>query len=182
MKPVMVVWLAVSCLMLAACSGGSIQFPVTSRPAATTNPTANSGALNPPGAAVSYEIVASGDPAVGAGRTSVTSAWRSGSATPAALAAFPDEAQTTLQQLPAQSGSDLYLAIYGGVQPSSGYEVKIVSIDKHDGGLQVTYQVAGPPPGQGAASVMTHPYVIVRLADTTTQPADVSFVEQPVAR
>ena len=54
-------------------------------------------------------------------------------------------------------------------------------MDKQNNQLQVTYQIAGPPPGQGGATVMTHPYVIARIHDTTLQPADVTFVEQKPA-
>jgi hypothetical protein len=134
------------------------------------------------GETVPYEIVAAGDPMVGSGQNPVAVAWRSGTETPDGLASFPDDAQVALEPLRTQGGSDLYLAIYGGLQASGGYEVKIISVDKLNGRLQVTYQIVGPPPGQGAAAVMTHPYVIARIADTTIQPADVFFVEQKAAR
>jgi hypothetical protein len=175
----MMILLAGAC-MLAACSGNLSQtFVSTIQPPATAQ---TERAAAQTSDAVPYEIVAEGDPMTGTGQNSAAVAWRPGTAEPAGLTAFPDEAQAAWAQLQTQAGSDLYLAIYGGVQPSSGYEVKILAVLKQDNRLQVTYQVAGPPPGQGAATVMTHPYVIARIADTTTAPADVVFVEQKVVR
>lgn len=184
-KPVIVILVVAGCFLLAACSSNLTQFPVSTSQSVSTSTVSSPSALSstvPASGVVPHEIIAAGDPMVGTGKNSTAVAWRSGGETPAALAAFPDEAQTALRQLQAQDGSDLYLAIYGGLQPSSGYEVKIVSLDKLDNRLQVSYQIAGPLPGQGAAAVMTHPYVVARIADATIQPADVIFVEQKPAR
>jgi hypothetical protein len=191
MKLVLAVLLAAGCVWLAACGSNLTQSLLSTTQPRATSISASPGVVSsaqvvsatlPAGAAVPYDILAAGDPMVGTGQNSVAVAWQSGKEAPAALAAFPEEAQTVLGQLTAQGGSDLYLAIYGGLQPSNGYEVKVISMDKRDGWLQVTYQIAGPPPGQGGATVMTHPYVIARLNDTTLQPADVTFVEQKPAR
>jgi hypothetical protein len=176
-------------LLLAACGSelsqslsATIQTKATSVSAGTRAAERASSATVLLGDAVPYEIVAAGDPMVGVGESPVTAAWRPGANLPETLAAFPDEAQAAVEPLRMQAGSDLYLAIYGGVQPSSGYEVKIIAVTQQDNRLQVTYQVAGPPPGQGAATVLTHPYVIARVADTTTAPSDVVFVEQTIVR
>jgi hypothetical protein len=189
MRRVMVVVMLAGSLLLAACSpdlsqslSATIQTKATSVSAGTRAAERAIPATVLISDTVPYEIVAAGDPMVGAGESPVTVAWRLGAKLPETLAAFPDEAQVALEPLRTQAGSDLYLAIYGGQQPSSGYEVKIIAVTQQDNRLQVTYQVAGPPPGQGAATVLTYPYVIARVAETTTAPTDVVFVEQTIVR
>jgi hypothetical protein len=68
--------------------------------------------------------------------------------------------------------------IYGGRQPSGGYAVKIASVTEENGKLMVFYRVEGPPPGQGAADVITYPYAIARVSNVAIDPVDVTFVEQ----
>jgi hypothetical protein len=189
MRRVKVILMVAGSLLLAACHpdlsrslSATIQTKATSENTGTRAAERAIPATVLMGDTVPYEIVAAGDPAVGSGQNTATAAWRPGETTPEALAVFPDEAHAALASLRTPAGSDLYLAIYGGVQPSSGYEVKISAVTQQDNRLQVTYQVAGPPPGQGAATVLTHPYVIARVADTTTAPTAVVFVEQPIVR
>ena len=126
MKPIIVALLTAGCLWLAACSSnltansGIAPSHSTIDPSGVVTSKQSVSVTLAVGEAVPYEIVATGDPMVGSGKNAVTVAWKPGSEAPTALAAFPDEAQTTLGQLPAQGGSDLYLAIYGGLQPSNG--------------------------------------------------------------
>ena len=105
----------------------------------------------------------------------VTLALRGDAPLRAVPEALPDEARAALEEILSQADASLYLVIYGGVQPSSGYKVSIESITRNEGQLTVAYSVIGPGPNEGAATVMTYPYIIVRLADTTTDPDKVIF-------
>lgn len=70
--------------------------------------------------------------------------------------------------------------MYGGMQPSGGYNVEIESIlPQAENKLLVRYRISGPPAGQGAASVITYPYTIVRVTDTAVAASDVLFAAQP---
>jgi hypothetical protein len=192
MKPIFVLLGAAVCLVLSACSGLPQSLMQPTEPASVTSGTPAPDSLDASqqpasasgirGDTVSYEIFAEGDPMAGTGQKSAAVAWRSGSDAPADLAGFPEEALAVLAQMRPQQKSDLYVAIYGGPQPSSRYAVKIISMTEADGKLRVLYQIEGPPPGEGAATVMTHPYVIARVAETALQPADVVFVEQSSPR
>ncbi len=129
-----------------------------------------------------FEIVAQGDPMVGKREASFAVAVRAEGQPQKMLADLPDEAKAALGQVltkPAQP--ELYLVIYGGRQPSSRYAVKINSIALQDGRLKVVYEIAGPPPGQGAADVITYPYAIARVSGVAIDPADVTFIEQKSA-
>lgn len=129
-------------------------------------------------AAVDFEIVAQGDPPVGSGSEPLTLAWRGDAPLRAVPETLPDEARTAMKEVLDQADASLYLLIYGGVQPSSGYTVTIENITRNDGQLTVVYSVSGPGPNEGAATVMTHPYIIVRLADATTDPDQVVFEQR----
>lgn len=125
---------------------------------------------------IDFEIVAQGDPMVGKDSGPVTVALRGDAPLRTVPEALPDEARAALEKLLSQpEAASLFLVIYGGVQPSSGYKVSIESITRNEGQLTVAYSVIGPGPNEGAATVMTYPYIIVRLADTTTDPDKVIF-------
>ena len=124
---------------------------------------------------IDFEVVAQGDPMVGKDSGPVTLALRGDAPLRAVPEALPDEARAALEEILSQADASLYLGIYGGMQPSSGYKVSIESITRNDGQLTVAYSVIGPGPNEGAATVMTYPYIIVRLADTTTDPDKVIF-------
>lgn len=178
---------ALGCFILAACSGLPQSMTLTPEPesmkagvpVSSPLPTDRQAipATDIESEEVSFSVVAEGDPVDGAGMDPVAVAWSPNDEAPAEFASFPDEALAALAQLENQDDSGLYLAIYGGIQPSNRYAVMIVSVTEHAGKIQVLYRVDGPPPGEGAATVMTHPYVIARLDAPEFQPADVIFVE-----
>ncbi len=80
---------------------------------------------------------------------------------------LPEEAQEKLKELLADPGDYQYLVIYPGPQPSGGYQVELVSTSlRSEAGqerLVVAYQVKGPAPDEGAAAVITHPYLILKV-------------------
>jgi len=62
-----------------------------------------------------------------------------------------------------------YILIAAGERPTAGYGVKIVNIyDDGQGRLKVRYRVDGPEPGQAAADVITHPFVLARILASST--------------
>jgi hypothetical protein len=124
-------------------------------------------------------MVAQGDAMVGERVPPFTVALRATDQLPILLDELPSEARTAFKQAMANpEQSDLYLVIYGGRQPSGGYAVKIASVTEENGKLMVFYRVEGPPPGQGAADVITYPYAIARVSNVAIDPVDVTFVEQ----
>lgn len=106
-------------------------------------------------------------------------ALRAGSPVPALL---PDEAREALTKAVSVQDDALYLVVYVGRQPSSGYGVRIVTVAyRVEGGagrLAVTYLIDRPDPNKGGASVITHPYVIARVRGVTVDPAAVTFQAQ----
>ena len=129
---------------------------------------------------VPFEIVAEGAPFVGddTGRP-IMLAIAGSDPDPAIPEGLPDEAQEALRTALAKSDSGLYLVVYTGVRPSSGYAVHIDSVTlRRIAGrdqLVVHYREEAPSPGVGAATVLTHPYVIARVIDSPVGAADVVF-------
>ncbi len=147
-------------LLMAACSSAAVA------------PSASSVSSNAP---IAYEIVAQGDAFVGSGTAPITLALRGDDRSASVPSSLPDEAKTALQKELARGEAALYIVIYGGLQPSNGYAVKIESIAQRGDQLVVKYAVEGPKRGQGAADVITHPYVIARVSNTSKRPSDVVF-------
>jgi hypothetical protein len=92
-------------------------------------------------------------------------------------AALPDELKTGLQEALAQTPQDLYIVLYAGPQPSSGYAVQIEDVQLNGEELQISYRVAPPPPSTGAATVITHPYVLLRAHGEKVASLRVTFIE-----
>ena len=90
---------------------------------------------------------------------------------------LPEEANALLQDALAQTPQDLYLVLYAGPQPSSGYAVQIEDLQLNGEELQITYRVAPPPPSTGAATVITHPYVLLRASGEKVASLRVTFIE-----
>jgi hypothetical protein len=95
---------------------------------------------------------------------------------------LPDEAQEALRTALAKSDSGLYIVVYTGVRPSSGYAVHIDSIALRQVAgrdqLVVNFSEEAPSPSVGAAAVLTHPYVIARVTGSPVGTADVVFEER----
>lgn len=165
----------VICLVLSSC----VSQPVPSEiaPEGVENPTPGSSPTIV-GETVTYSIVAEGTPMTGEEEIPLAVAWRDFNEMPTELEGFPEEAREAIGQLEVVDDDDLYLAIYAGIQPSSRYAVKILSVTEYEGRLTVLYQVEGPPPGEGAATVMTYPFIIARVKTPIIQPSNVIFAEQ----
>ena len=56
-----------------------------------------------------------------------------------------------------------YLLVAAGEKPTAGYNVGITGITGSSDKITVYYQVDGPQPGQPAAQVLTHPYILIRI-------------------
>lgn len=132
-----------------------------------------------PDGELAWTVVKAGDPAVGTESSALAVALR-GSDQTTLPAELPTEATTILRSELAANPTALYLVVYGGMQPSGGYRVDIEAIvPQADNTLLVRYRISGPPAGQGAASVITYPYIIVRVTNTAVAAADVLFAAQP---
>jgi hypothetical protein len=55
------------------------------------------------------------------------------------------------------------IAVFGGEKPTGGYTVRILSIEKDNGGCEVTHRVNAPPRDAILAQVITTPYAVVRV-------------------
>ncbi len=205
MQKLIVCVLLASCVWLAACSPVTPQSPVVQPPAgASSPPTVTLSAVTPKvttpllvapavaatplfrpaiaGEPVPFEIVTQGDAVVGKRVSPFTAAMRTSDQRPTLLSELPPETRAVLDQAIANPGQPaLYLVIYGGRQPTGGYAVKIASVRQENGKLMVLYRVEGPPPGQGAADVITYPYAIARVGSVAIDPAAVTFIEQKSA-
>ncbi len=160
-------------------TNAALSMKVASAAAATTSTVAVA-----PG--IPFEIVAQGSAFVGEGKASVTQALRGDTQLQRAMSAnLPDEAQAALKAAFTHPDPVLYIVIYAGQQPSTGYTVRILSITPYNEAgvdkLAVNYTLDKPSPSQGGATVMTHPYVIARVANTNVRSSDVMFVEQKSA-
>jgi hypothetical protein len=190
----------VGCLAAAACvaatrttapeaqvaAGRSAQLsalsPGPASPAASPQPAARSPQPPVSGAPLSvpFEVVAEGDAPANGRREALTLAVRGQDVRGLLPEALPDVAHDALLGALAGPDSALYVVIYAGAQPSSGYRVRIDAVTRQVEGEQeklvVTYHVEAPT--QGAAAVETHPYVVAQVMATDMQPGDVVFEER----
>jgi hypothetical protein len=169
--------LAIVMAVLAAACG-----PAAPTALPTAVPTALPMATPTPGE-LSFEVVALGAPFVGrADAVPVIWAVRGDNPGRAAPPGLPDEAAAALSKSMATADPALYVLVYLGRQPSSGYGLRIVSMaQRAEAGVQklvVTYALDKPDPNKGAATVITHPFVIARVAGTKIGTANVVFQQQ----
>jgi hypothetical protein len=59
--------------------------------------------------------------------------------------------------------SEQLLLITLGERPSSGYSVFVKSVERNAGNLEITYVEKTPPPGAPSLTVMTSPWVLVKM-------------------
>lgn len=71
---------------------------------------------------------------------------------------------------------EMVVAVFMGSRPTAGFSVEIVSASPRDGKLIVTYREAQPAPGSISAQVLTAPYHIAAVAQSTLP---VAFEKQP---
>lgn len=165
--------LAVALILGSGCVPAAPGTPPTPVPPTSAPPTV---APTP----VAFELVAKGEPFLAPDDAApVLAALRPGGAVPAAL---PDDARGQLTRLLAVQDDSLYLVVYLGRQPSSGYGVRILFVTRgSESGaprLVVTYVLDKPDPTKGAATVITHPYAIARVREAGVEPAAVAFQMQ----
>lgn len=160
-------------LLLCACSPGidlETDFPLSRQvnptepgPSETGNPSRNPPA---PGS-LPFKVIDSGAPTDG-GAAPFALAMRSDQGQDATLRSLPEDARHELEMALAADQASLYLILYAGEMPSSGFSVQIRSIAlEQEGGkkvLLVRYYVQPPDPQSGAATVLSYPYLIVSLS------------------
>lgn len=148
--------------------------------AATVAPSAPNAPLAQPTQAetITFEIIAQGAPFVSKGEAPSTRALRGDDPNKSVPTDLPEEAKSALQNALAASDATLYLIINGGRQPSGGYSVRINSIAQRGNQLVVNYTVQGPKPGEGAAAVLTYPFVIARVKNVSVPASAVVFEKQ----
>ncbi len=61
-----------------------------------------------------------------------------------------------------------FILIAAGPQPSSGYDIAVTSVVESAGQVRVVYKVVAPPPGTGAATVISYPYVLLKVPYSKT--------------
>lgn len=154
--------------------------PGAASPARRASPAGLADGTAAPEGEVPFEIVAQGDTLVGAKRAEPLTLALRGDAPPRLPPGeLPEAAREALREGLTGSDSALYLVIYAGVQPSSGYRVRLDSITARRRGsrrqLLVAYHVEGPGPDQGAAAVRTYPFLVARVQAPGVQPEDVLF-------
>jgi hypothetical protein len=128
---------------------------------------------------VPFEMVAEGAPFVGTGQALFAIAMRGDDPNRNVPNDLPDDGKIALKNSLSTSDASLYLVIYGGRQPSSGYAIRINSVTMRGNQLVVNYTLDKPKPGQGAATVMTHPFAIARVRNVALPADAVVFEQQP---
>jgi hypothetical protein len=128
-----------------------------------------------------FIVVASGDPMEGPAQGQVfTIALRSAAGGQPVPIIGPEEATKVLDMVNADPGLGLFFYIYGGEQPSAGYSVQIRSIvysyGDGRGKYTVRWTLKGPVAGDGAAAVLTHPYILARITNKSVPVANVEFI------
>jgi hypothetical protein len=139
---------------------------------------------------VAFEVIAAAAPPVSTAKVAYSAAFAVSDAASGApeavlkdvLSNLPDQAQQELRQtLSKASGSGtLYAVVFAGQQPSAGYRVSVDAVQRQSGKLVVQYHVMKPDPQQAHAEVITFPYVIVRIPNAGSAPADVRFENKPL--
>jgi hypothetical protein len=127
---------------------------------------------------IPFEIVAEGAPFVGNGQAPSAYAIRGDDPNRNVPNDLPDDGKLALKNSLSTSDASLYLVIYGGRQPSGGYAVRINSVTMRGNQLVVNYTLDKPKPGQGAATVLTHPYAIARVRNVSLPANAVVFEQQ----
>lgn len=64
---------------------------------------------------------------------------------------------------------EIVAAVFLGEKPTGGYEIQIVSADRSDGSLTLSFNEKHPPPGGMTIQAFTQPFHIVRVAATGTE-------------
>lgn len=131
---------------------------------------------------VPFEVIAEGAPFVGKGRAPILLAIRGDDPKRAVPDDLPQTAKDALQKVLAQPTPDLYIVVYTGIRSSSGYQIRVNSLtvrrEAERDWLVVNYSEVKPSVGQGGATVLTHPFVIVRVSNTNIRASDVVFESQ----
>lgn len=127
---------------------------------------------------IPFEIVAQGAPFVSKGETLSTRAIRGDDPNKSVPTDLPEEGKSALQNVLVTSDASLYVVINGGRQASGGYSVRINSVTTRGNQLVVNYTVQGPKPGEGAATVLTYPFVIARVKNISVPASAVVFEKQ----
>lgn len=149
-------------------------------------PTAPSPVASPTAPAVirtvPFEVITEGAPFVGKGHAPILLAIRGDDPKRVVPDDLPQMAKEALQKALAQPAPDLYIVVYAGVRSSSGYQMRINSItirrEAARDWLVVNYSEVKPPVGQGGATVLTHPFVIMRVSNSNVRASDVVFESQ----
>ncbi|MBI5033615.1 MAG: protease complex subunit PrcB family protein [Chloroflexi bacterium] len=156
-------------MMATGCATATAATP-PAPPALATQP-AQSGSIP-------FEVVAQGAPFVSNSETLSMRAIRGDDPNKSVPNDLPEEAKIALRNAFATPDPSLYIVINGGGQPSGGYSVRINSMTMNGSRLVVNYTVQGPKPGEGAATVLTYPFVIARVKNTSVPASAVVFEKQ----
>jgi len=65
---------------------------------------------------------------------------------------------------PADFAREIVVGVFAGQQPTAGYQVEIVSVDREPAEMVVRYRIEGPPSDALVAQTLTQPFHLVRLA------------------
>ena len=168
----------VLCGVLAAACVANATATLRASPKETAPPVSGETEQATPG--VPFEVIAEGAPFDGPEKGPITLAVRADEARRPSIR-LPDEVHSKLDADAQLHKPILYVMIFAGPVGSSGYRVRVESITKRDQAgrvrLTVAYRVEGPPPGAGAAAVITYPYVVVRVVGLDVDVRDVAFEE-----
>jgi hypothetical protein len=114
---------------------------------------------------VPFEIIAQEESAISGGKTPVLLAVQGDAAEQSIPNELPAKARESLRQILIKKESALYIVVFDGPKPSTGYKVRINSITKQreNNGehLVVNYSVDKPALGGGAT--ITYPFVIAQV-------------------
>lgn len=64
---------------------------------------------------------------------------------------------------------EIVIGVFLGEKPTGGYDVEIVSVERSDGTLTVSFKEKSPQPGGITTQAFTQPFHIVRIATTGSE-------------
>jgi len=74
---------------------------------------------------------------------------------------------------PVDFSKEMIVGVFLGSKPTPGYAVTIVGAEEREGVLHVTYRETAPAPGRISAQVITFPYQLVAIPQSSAK--DVKF-------
>lgn len=143
-----------------------------------TSQVASPQEITPTDSSYPYEIIGQGSPPQGISEDPDFRVIRGDSDSGTDLEGFTPEITEILKRELEAKEIAMYVVISGGAQPSSGYSLKVISltVDQKDNvkSVNIDYSLERPDPESGGATVITYPFVIIKIPNILIPPDQVN--------